>query len=228
MKQGRTRTRVQRGAQQNAAARARRRRVGASASSPSTELAPVGPHPRLPGRNARGRFQKDNDDALVHGANSQRRSLLLEPIRHDIRVAILSDIAHTDADVPRALSIIIDQLVEARLIAQSYFEFLASSGGPITTKGRQRRAVDGWSRASDRVAKFASMVGLERRIRRVQESPAEWLERISQGRTDGKDNETLCTTQEEKDRCGVPRIQWIPRHRGVWAASNCSGLTPPR
>jgi hypothetical protein len=28
--------------------------------------------------------------------------------------------------------------------------------------------------------------------------------------------------------CGVPRIQWIPRHRGFWAASNCAGLTPPR
>jgi hypothetical protein len=27
---------------------------------------------------------------------------------------------------------------------------------------------------------------------------------------------------------GVPRIWWILRHRRLWAASNCSGLTPPR
>ena len=27
---------------------------------------------------------------------------------------------------------------------------------------------------------------------------------------------------------GVPRIPWRPSHRGFWADSNCSGLTPPR
>jgi hypothetical protein len=31
-----------------------------------------------------------------------------------------------------------------------------------------------------------------------------------------------------RERFGVPRIQWRPRQRRFSAASNCSGLTPPR
>src|SRR5262249_8939704 len=121
-------------------------------------------------------YVKGTPGPVVHSAYSRRRSLLLAPIRHEMRTTILADIGHTDSDVRRAMSIIIDQLIEARLIAQSYFEFLAAAGGPITTKGRQRRCVEGWCRASDRVAKFAQMIGLERRRRHVNQSPIEWLE----------------------------------------------------
>jgi hypothetical protein len=70
-----------------------------------------------------------------------------------------------DADVPRALSTIVDQLIEARLIAQSYFSFLEAQGEALTTKGRQRRAAEGYRCAADRVAKFASMIGLQRRTK---------------------------------------------------------------
>ena len=33
---------------------------------------------------------------------------------------------------------------------------------------------------------------------------------------------------EHLKKIGVPRIWWRLRHRGFWAASNCSELTPPR
>jgi hypothetical protein len=153
-------------------------------------------------RDARGRFTRRNAAALTHGARSQQRSLLLAPIRQEVRAAILSDVGHTDADVPRALSIIIDQLAEARLIAQSYFEFLAASGGPITTKGRQRRAVEGWSKAAAHVAKFASMIGLERRARKIVESPQEWLERLAreQQEQEGRDDDEAPNVAEQTGR----------------------------
>jgi hypothetical protein len=73
------------------------------------------------------------------------------------------------------------QLVEARLIASTYFDFLTRSGGPITTKGRSRRAVDGYFRAADRVAKYAALVGLDRRPRELAPTSArEWLEAVTQ------------------------------------------------
>jgi len=164
-------------------------RIGAD--EPGGELAPVG-------RDARGRFVADNDGHLMHGAHSRKRSLLLVPIRREMCSGILADLGHTDEDAPRALSIVVDQLVEARLIAQSYFEFLAASGGAITTKGRQRRAVEGYMRASDRVAKFASMIGLEKRARRVNESAREWLMRTSNERQTQSDNENDEQSQQEQ------------------------------
>lgn len=175
------------------------------------ELALIGPHPKDANRNTRGRWTPDNAGHLETGVHSRRRSLLLSPIRLEMRAAILSDTGHTDNDVPRAFSIIVDQLIEARLIAQSYFEFLAASGGPITTKGRQRRCVEGWSRASDRVAKFASMVGLERRARRTQ-SPIEWLRSLDneQGGNDDDAPDLTETGSPITDAAETPNIDDNP------------------
>ena len=106
------------------------------------------------------------------------RPLSLHAARVELRTAILRDLGVTEADVPRVLSMAVDRLIEAHLIASSYFEFLATSGGPITTKGRQRRAVDGWNRASAVVAKFAVLVGLERRPKPLHASPRAWLESL--------------------------------------------------
>ncbi len=142
---------------------------------PSPQRAPAGPHPRLAGRDARGCFSRHNTDAITHGARSQQRREELAPLRREIRAAILADRGFTEADVPRVVSIIVDQFCEARLIAASYFQFLADSGGPITTKGRQRRAVDGYLRASDRVTKLAQVIGLGREPRDADLSLESWL-----------------------------------------------------
>src|SRR5207249_4624004 len=135
-----------------------------------------GPEIAPSGRDSRGRFAKENRASLTHGVTS--RAMLLAESRRELRTAILIVHGYTNHDVPHVLSIAVDRLVEAHLIASAYFEFLASTGGVITSKGRQRRAVEGWSRACDRVAKFATMLGLERRPRQVHETPIAWLERI--------------------------------------------------
>jgi hypothetical protein len=157
---------------------------------------PVEEIARIGQRDARGRFVRANTAALQHGAHSVRQSRLLEPVRAEMRAAILSDLGHTEEDAPRALSIVVDQLVEARLIAQSYFEFLASSGGPITTKGRQRRAVQGWATASTHVAKLVQLVGVQRRARRTQ-TPIEYLESLpSTEQEETSDDQTPDATEQ--------------------------------
>jgi hypothetical protein len=145
---------------------------------PTQELAPSGialaPHPKFPGRNVRGCWTADNTDSMTtHRAYSRRRREELTPMRQEMRTAILADRGFTESDVPRVLSTIVDQFCEARLIAFTYFQFLANSGGPITAKGRQRRAVDGYLKASDRVAKLAGMVGLDRRQKET--TLADWF-----------------------------------------------------
>lgn len=141
-------------------------RVSEPAESPSTELAPIG-------RDARGRFAPGNNGHLSHGAMSEQRALALAPVRQEMVNGILLDLGFAAlAEAPRALTLIVFQLVEARFIAQSYFDFLAASGGPITTKGRQHRAVDGYLKAADRVGKFGAMIGLERRARGIGDETA--------------------------------------------------------
>jgi hypothetical protein len=161
---------------------------GSAAAEPGTEsdpqVAPAGNE-----RDQLGRFTAGNTGHLIYGVHSKRRSLLLAPIRQEMRSAILADLGHTNADAPRTLSIVIDQLAEARLIAQSYFEFLAASGGPISTKGRQRRCVEGFLKASMTVAKFASMIGLERRTKRPQLTPAEWLQGLEPNNDDNNNSD---------------------------------------
>jgi hypothetical protein len=145
------------------------------AEPPSPELAPLGPHPTDSNRDARGRFTRNNNGHLSHGAESEQRALMLAPERQAERALILDGLGLTETDVTRPLSYAIDRLVEAHFIAQSYIAFLAASGGVITSKGRQRRAVDGWGKAADRVAKFAQLVGLERRTRDIKMSTRDWL-----------------------------------------------------
>jgi hypothetical protein len=95
-----------------------------------------------------------------------------------MRARVLADRGFTESDVPATLSEIIDTFIEAVLFRQTYWTFLVQSGGVITTKGRQRRAFDGWLRACDRVEKLARLIGLTRQAKdSVMLSPAAWLER---------------------------------------------------
>jgi hypothetical protein len=163
MKQRSKRHDVQRRVQRRARSRARTKRAGPSASKPSTELAPRG-------------FA--NDNALTHGVTSQRRWAELAPMLHAERINILDAKGHTETDADPVKVRIVDAFNQSVVMMNTYFEFLSSTGGPISVKGRTRRAVEGWSRAADRVAKFATMLGLERRARRVNQSPVEWLESL--------------------------------------------------
>jgi hypothetical protein len=146
-----------------------------TAGGPSTEVEPIGPHPTDPDRDALGHWVKRNNGHLSHGAESEQRALMLAPARAAERAATLAGLGLTETSVTRPLSYAIDRLIEAHFIAQSYIAFL-SAQGVITTKGRQRRAVEGWRKAADAVIKYAALVGLDRVERPTFASPREWLE----------------------------------------------------
>ena len=143
-----------------------------------------GPKRRRHSRRTRARISaslQGNRRAVTHGAHDRRALLAFEATRRERRAQILADRGIDENDVPMTLSIIIDRFIEATFFAESYFAFVARSGGPITTKGRQRRAVDGWNRACDRVDRLASKIGLTRQTRDVNLSPVEWLRQHADG-----------------------------------------------
>lgn len=73
-----------------------------------------------------------------------------------IRAELIQQKGFTEGDVPPTMRIIIDALAEADVMRQSFFHYLTRTGGPISAKGRTRRAVEGWSGACDRCAKLAA------------------------------------------------------------------------
>ena len=148
-----------------------------AAENPVRQVALVGPR-RDPNRNERGQFTKDNNGHLETGVHSAKRWAELAPMLQADRVAILDAKGHTERDADPVMVRIVDAFNQSVVMMNSYFEFLSSTGGPISVKGRTRRAVEGWSRAADRVAKFASMLGLERRPRVVHQTAREWLESL--------------------------------------------------
>jgi len=160
------------------------RTAESSVDAPTDELAPIGPHRSIHGRNANGTFAAGNDAHLETGVFSEKRWRLLQPELLTARAEILQDKGFTDADADHVMVRVIDGFNQAVVMMNSYFDFLARSGGPISAKGRQRRAVEGWSRAADRVAKFAAMLGLEKRARAVKQTPIEWLESLNEASED--------------------------------------------
>lgn len=168
---------VQGGEQQNAPDVAPAPDVGAPASRRQSRRGNGSGEVASSGRDSRGRYTRDNPGAVVHGAYC--RSLLPQELRAELRAAVLTDLGHTEEDVPRTKSALVDLFIGSQLIAGSYMEFLANQPGfAITTKGRQRRAVDGYLKAADRCAKFAMILGLDRQSREVPMTPREWLESL--------------------------------------------------
>lgn len=157
---------------------------------PGVQLAPVGPHPTLPGRNARGRFAADNDGHTSIGVFSKKKWAALGPMLHDERVSILQSKGFTEADADPVMVRVVDALNQSVVMMNSYFDFIVQTNGPISAKGRQKRCVEGWSRAADRVAKFAAMLGLEKRARVVHQSPAEWLAGLADANDEQEQEET--------------------------------------
>lgn len=122
----------------------------------------------------------NNAGHLSHGALSQKKLEGLQAALAEEHTRILRAKGFTLDDADPVMSRVVEGFTQSVVMMHSYFDFLMQSGGPISVKGRTRRAVEGWSRAADRVAKFATMLGLQRKARRVNETPAEWLERIGQ------------------------------------------------
>src|SRR5947207_1161027 len=83
---------------QSTAANGRKSSAKPAVENPRQELAPVGPHPTLAGRDARGRFAADNDGHTSTGVSSQKRWNALAPMLRDERVRVLADKGHTEAD----------------------------------------------------------------------------------------------------------------------------------
>jgi len=141
------------------------------------ELALVGPHSKDTNRNALGRYIAGNDGHLSVGTYSEKRWTALQAALREEHVNILRAKGFTEDDADPVMSKVVDGFNQAVVMMNSYFEFLASTGGPVSVKGRTRRACEGWSKAADRVHKFAMALGLERKSRRVNESVREFLDR---------------------------------------------------
>jgi hypothetical protein len=57
----------------------------------------------------------------------------------------------------------VEAIAQATLISRSAFERIGESGGPLTARGRGRRAFAIWVQALDRLERGLRLVGLERR-----------------------------------------------------------------
>ena len=119
-----------------------------------------------------------NVGRLETGVYSAQARQALQPAIEAERHALLRSLVHTERTVPPVTAYVVDSLLESRMIAASFFKFLAErSAGDIavlgvTTRGRIARATDSHGRAVDRVAKLAGMLGLERRPRRTRRATA--------------------------------------------------------
>jgi hypothetical protein len=147
-----------------------------NAENPVPEVAPVGPHPTDPNRNALGRYAKNNDGHTETKVYSAKEWAALAPRLHADQIEILAAKGFTEEDADPVMRYATAGLIQAKTIADHYFQYLMQAGGPVSPKGRTRRAVEGWSRAVDRVAKFSAMLGLQRQPRRIAQSTLEWLE----------------------------------------------------
>jgi hypothetical protein len=114
-----------------------------------------------------GRFTSGNREALIHGGRSRQASALQAPLREEIRGRVLSDLGIAETEATATLLALIDRFAETSLLCDAYFTWLQDQGGPIGTRGRQRAAVAGYLAVLDRQTKLATLIGLERRQKRV-------------------------------------------------------------
>jgi hypothetical protein len=118
-----------------------------------------------------GVWQPKNKGAAQHEAYSVQRREALAPIVAKHRRGILRQLGHTEANVPPTKSLVIDSLIELRIVAASYFAFLvANSDGAeslaVTRTGRTRAAALHHGAAVDRIKALAESLGLEDKRRR--------------------------------------------------------------
>jgi len=129
----------------------------------------AGPHTD---RDAGGRFTQGNKAALVVGHRSVAFWASQENLRREIVTGIVSDAGHSIEDAPRTLKAAAHGIAQALLLRDSAFDRLVESGGPLTTKGRARRAFDVWLASSDRLERHLRLVGLRRVARPMNAAEA--------------------------------------------------------
>lgn len=141
------------------------------AGRPADSTTPCGPDVRYtPGaddRDSVGRFQKGNRVALTVGHRSLQLWQAQEDIRRGIEDAILSDSGHTRDDAPRTLLLAASGLAQAALIRDAAYQRIIEDGGPLTNKGRARRAFQVWLNTAERVHRGLTLIGLRRVPRHV-------------------------------------------------------------
>jgi hypothetical protein len=114
-----------------------------------------------------GRWVVGNRGALVAGADSTRFWAQAEAAQREIEAGLLQDAGHGADDAPRALRLAVAGIAQAALVRDSAYQRLVESGGPLTSRGRGRRAFVIWLQASERLHRGLQLVGLERRTKPV-------------------------------------------------------------
>lgn len=117
------------------------------------------------GRDMQGRFGKGNTAALITGSRSAAFWEAAEAERQRIRTDTLSamNVPTSEATAPELA--IADGLAQSVLVRDSAFLKLQGDGGPVTTKGRARKAVDVWQTASQSAMRHAQVARGMRRER---------------------------------------------------------------
>lgn len=127
------------------------------------------PPERDENRDHRGRWRPGNTAALVlcgrRLALCGHQDALQVARRDEIREGLVADLGG-EPELSTAKRVVVDRLAEAELLAQVYFAHL-SEARPMTERGRTRAATLAYVQASDRVARLAGQLGLERRARSV-------------------------------------------------------------
>src|SRR5215210_7356601 len=100
-------------------------------------------------RDARGRFGQGNLAAVLTGERSAAFWRAQEGACREIVEAVVTDNGFTVADAPRTLVMAAEGLAQSVLIRDSAFRRMVESGGPLTVKGRTRRALAVWQTAVD-------------------------------------------------------------------------------
>jgi len=129
--------------------------------------APCGGAGAPPERDHAGRFARGNRVALVVGHRSVQLWQAQEDARRAIEDAVLADAGHTRDDAPRALQLAASGLAQAALIRDAAYMRIVEDAGPLTGRGRPRRAYQVWLAASERVSRGLVLVGLRRVPRHV-------------------------------------------------------------
>jgi hypothetical protein len=87
--------------------------------------------------------------------------------RQEIEHELIRDAGFSPDDAPAALRLAVESIAQATLIARSAFARIGEAGGPLTSKGRGRRAFVVWLQSIDRLARGLRLVGLQRRSKPV-------------------------------------------------------------
>ena len=95
-------------------------------------------------------------------------------VRQGIEHRIIRDGGYTTEDAPEALRLAAASIGQAAVVQQSAFARLIESGGPLTSRGRQRRAFVVWQAATDRLDRGLRLVGL-RRMPKPALSPLDYI-----------------------------------------------------